>query len=414
MPDQYAERVAALLRALPTISGPDVFIGVLTLALLILWPRVTASVPAPLVAISVAAIAAFALTCLVPGFSVNTIKSRFAGGIPQQPPQFVLPWRMGGVNADSPAAMLEYVRGLLSSAFVIAMLGAIESLLSAVVADGMTGRKHDPDAELIGQDVGNIVAPFFGGFAATGAIARTATNIRCGARSPIAAVTHGVFVLLAVLFAAPLLGYLPMAALAALLMVVAWNMSEARHFVHTIRIAPVSDVLVLLTCFGLTVLFDMVIAVSVGVVLAALLFMRGMAELSHMKLVSDVHPALDLPLPQGVMLYEIAGPLFFGAAQKAMSALHSIEPHVRCIVIDMDAVPSMDATGLVNFESTVQKLHKSNVFVILGGVQPQPRVVMEKAGLTEQPGKLAIRESFSHAVALARAFSVLRDEPPVT
>ena len=163
------------------------------------------------------------------------------------------------------------------------MLGAIESLLSAVVADGMTGRKHDPDAELVAQGIGNIVAPFFGGFAATGALARTATNIRAGARSPLAAVVHALFVLAAVLLLAPLLGYLPMASLAALLLLVAWNMSEREHFAHVLRVAPRSDVLVLLTCFALTVLFDMVVAVTAGLVLAALLFMRRMAEVSGVR-----------------------------------------------------------------------------------------------------------------------------------
>ena len=166
---------------------------------------------------------------------------------------------------------MKLLRELLPAAFAIAMLGAIESLLSAVIADGMTGKRHDPDAELVGLGIGNIVAPFFGGIAATGALARTATNIRAGARSPIAAVIHAGVVLASMVLLAPLLAYLPMASLAALLLLVAWNMSELRHFVHILRVAPRSDVFVLLTCFVLTVLFDMVVAVSVGVVLAALL-----------------------------------------------------------------------------------------------------------------------------------------------
>jgi hypothetical protein len=195
------------------------------------------------------------------------------------------------------------------------MLGAIESLLSAVVADGMARTRHDPDAELLAQGFGNILCPFFGGIPATGAIARTATNIRSGGRSPVAAMIHALTVLLAVLALAPLIGYLPMCSLAALLLLVAWNMSEARHFVQMLRTAPKSDVAVLLTCFTLTVAFDMVVAVAVGIVLAALLFMRRMAEVTHTQLKIGAHPDLKVPLPDGVLLYDINGPLFFGAAQ---------------------------------------------------------------------------------------------------
>ena len=233
------------------------------------------------------------------------------------------------------------------------MLGAIESLLSAVVADGMIRRKHDPDAELMAQGIGNLLAPFFGGIAATGAIARTATNVRAGARSPFAAVVHSAFVLAAVVLLAPVLGYLPMASLAALLLVVAWNMSEARHVLRTLATAPRSDVLVLVSCFALTVLFDMVVAVTAGVLLAALLFMRRMAEVSGVTLVAEPHRILERPLPPDVVLYEIAGPLFFGAAQKAMSALQTVGAGVRTVILDLRSVPALDATGLVNLDSSV-------------------------------------------------------------
>jgi SulP family sulfate permease len=250
--------------------------------------------------------------------------------------------------------------------------------------------------------VGNVLAPFFGGIAATGAIARTATNIRYGARSPLASFFHAGFVLLAVIAAAPLLGYLPMASLAALLLLVAWNMSDVRHFGHTLRVAPKSDIFVLLTCFTLTVVFDMVVSVSVGVVLAALLFMRRMAELSSVTLVGKGHAALSPPLPQGVILYDIAGPLFFGAAQKAMSALAQVAEGVRTVVLDVRDVPAMDATGLVNLESTLQRLHQSGVMVILGGLQPQPAGLLARAGIESEDGRLVLCESFDDAIALAR------------
>ena len=197
------------------------------------------------------------------------------------------------------------------------MLGAIESLLSAVVADGMTGQRHDPDAELLAQGIGNLVAPFFGGIAATGAIARTATNVRAGARSPLAAVFHALFVLAAVLALAPLLGYLPMASLAALLLVVAWNMSESRHFVHILRVAPRGDVLVLLACFVLTVVFDMVVVGDrrrrAGGAAVHAAHGRGLRRDAGR---AAAAPGARRPLPRGVVLYEIAGPLFFGAARR--------------------------------------------------------------------------------------------------
>jgi SulP family sulfate permease len=407
MPPHYVERVAALTRALPSARPLEMLIGATTLATLLLWPRLTKRIPAPLVALGLGAVLALALQPLFPGFQADTIQSRFSfqqggmtvPGIPQLPPLFAWPWSWPDATGEPLELSWSLLQSLAPSAFAIALLGAIESLLSAVVADGMTGTQHDPDAELVAQGVGNVLAPFFGGIAATGAIARTATNIRYGARSPLASFFHAGFVLLAVLLAAPLLGYLPMASLAALLLLVAWNMSDAPHFLHTFRVAPKSDTLVLLTCFTLTVVFDMVVSVSVGVVLAALLFMRRMAELSSVTLVGKGHAALTPPLPRGVILYDIAGPLFFGAAQKAMSALAQVAEGVRTVVRD---VPAMDATGLVNLESALARLHRAGVMVILGGIQSQPARVLARAGIESEDGKLVLCESFDDAIALAR------------
>jgi SulP family sulfate permease len=328
---------------------------------------------------------------------------RLAGhGIPPLPPLPVLPWDVPGPDGRPLRLSFHLVRELLPAAFTIAVLGAIESLLSAVVADGMTGRKHDPDAELMAQGTGNLAAPFFGGFAATGAIARTATNVRAGGRSPLAALFHALVVLVAVVSLAPVLGRLPMAALAALLLLVAWNMAELRHFAHIVRVAPRSDVAVLLTCFTLTVLFDMVVAVSVGVVMAALLFMKRMAEVSTVRLV-DEHPfAIDRPLPKGVVVYEIAGPLFFGAAQKAMAVLEAVDKNVRVVLLDLRSVPALDATGLVGLESAFAQLHHSGILVVLGGVQPQPLRAMARAGWEKRKGRVAIYRSFDRAVEEVR------------
>jgi SulP family sulfate permease len=401
MPERYLERAAALARALPTLRWPDLAIGVLTLALLLLWPRLTRKVPAPLIALSLGGLAAWLLTRYVPGFEVATIRSRFSGGIPQVPPLPVLPWHLPGADGRPLGLSLDLLRDLAPSAFAIALLGAIESLLSAVVADGMTGGSHDPDAELMAQGTGNLLAPFFGGIAATGALARTATNVRSGARSPLAAIFHSAFVLLSVLVLAPVLGYLPMASLAALLLIVAWNMSEAKHFVHALRVAPRSDVLVLLTCFLLTVVFDMVVSVTVGVMLAALLFMRRMAEVSGVRLV-DQHPLLA-GLPKDVLVYEVAGPLFFGAAQKAMSALHRTPTGIKVVLLDLSSVPAMDATGLVSLEAAVERLYSLGIFVVLAGVQPQPLRVLARSGIHRgHRGRLAVYRSIERAVAKAR------------
>jgi SulP family sulfate permease len=403
-PELYLDRVAALARALPTARAPDAAIGALTLALLLLWPRLgrrAAAVPAPLAALALAAVAAAAAEHWLPGVAVETVEARF-GGIPRLPPLPVLPWRLPGPDGAPLEISLDLVRHLLPAAGTIAVLGAIESLLSAVVADGMTGGKHDPDAELVAQGAGNVLAPFFGGIAATGAIARTATNVRSGARSPIAAAFHAVVVLAAVLVFAPALGHLPMASLAALLLVVAWNMSEARHVVQTVRTAPRSDVLVLLSCFALTVVFDMVVAVSVGVVLAALLFMRRMAEVSGTVAVNETERVLPEPLPVGAVLYRVAGPLFFGAAHKAAGTLRTVAPEARAVLFDLRAAPALDATGLVNLGSAVERLRDRGVFVVLAGLQPQPLRVLARAGWRNRSGDILLRRSFERGVEAIR------------
>ena len=293
------------------------------------------------------------------------------------------------------------IQALIPGAFAIAMLGAIESLLSAVVADGMSGTRHDPDAEILALGLGNLVCPFFGGIPATGAIARTATNIRSGGRSPIASMVHALTVLAAVLALAPLIGLLPMASLAALLMLVAYNMSELRHFIHIVRVAPRSDVSVLLVCYGLTVAIDMVYGVICGVLLAALLFMRRMIQLTRTRVLSGSSPRLPRSLPEGVLVYDIGGPLFFGAAQKAMATLRAISDQTRVVIITLDQVNDMDATGLVAFESALERLERQRISTILAGVQSQPRRLIRNGRLKERFKDLRIRPDLDAAIALA-------------
>jgi SulP family sulfate permease len=424
-PESFFDRLAVMWQARGTASLTELVVAAATLALLIGTPRLTKRVPAPLIAIPAAGVIAAVVNHLVPGHAVATIASRFqttvgdriVHGVPPLPPLPMLPWHAPGPNGAPLALSFATVRELLSGAFAVAMLGGIESLLSAVIADGMIGTRHDPDAELLSLGIGNVVTPFFGGIPATGAIARTATTVRSGGRSPIASIVHALTVLVAVILLAPLIGYLPMAGLAALLLLVAWNMSEVKHFWHIVRVSPRSDVLVLVTCFVLTVVFDMVVAVSVGVVLAALLFMRRMADITHAKLTAEEDPGragatVPADLAKRVGVYDIAGPLFFGAAQKAMGSLGVIAGRLKVLIVRLDHVPVMDATGLVALESAVSTLTKHGCLTILTGLQPQPAALLARAGFEQRSWRLQIRPDFSAALATAREVLEPETVPP--
>ena len=406
--DRFIEQVTLLAEALPTFHWPDLIIGAVTLAVLIVWPRLNRAIPRHLVGIAIGGVLAALLSRLVPGFHAETIADRFTytidgaagSGIPAVAPHFVLPWTFPGKDGLPLEVSWGLLQDLLGPAMTIAVLGSIESLLCAVIADGMSGTKHDPNAELVAQGLGNIVSPFFGGIAATGALARTATSIRAGARSPIAGATHAVFVFLSIVALAPLLGSLPLASLAALLLMVAWHMSEAKHFLHIVRKAPRPDIAVLLACFTLTVVFDMVTAVTAGVVFAALLFMGRMTSIAGARWVESGSGELaGTPLPPDVRVYEIAGPLFFGAAEKAISMLRRYDAGVRTVVLDVGAVPVIDMTGLVALESTLGLLRSKGVRVVLAGLQPQPAKALRRAGIEPRSGELDLAPSLRQALA---------------
>jgi SulP family sulfate permease len=417
MPETYLEKVRALWQARAGVSVADLATALVTFALLVVLPRklprMSTRVPPPLLAITIVSLLAAGLHRFWPSFDVATIGSRFQSvvdgrviaGIPSIPPLPMLPWGSGGLSLSS-------LNHLASASIAIALLGAIESLLSATIADGMTGKKHDPDAELVGLGLGNIVAPFFGGIAATGALARTATNIRAGGRSPISAVVHSLVVLLAILLFAPLVSYVPMASLAALLLLVAWNMSEVRHFLNIVRIAPKSDVVVLILCYFLTVVFDMVIAVSVGVVMAALMFMRRTAELTQSRMLDSTQGESEFELAPGVALYEIAGPLFFGAAQNAMGAIGSVAPDTRVVVLALGRVPSIDATGFVALESAITRLRALKKLVVLAGPLPEPRAVFDRANLPKHHDHVRFAATLDAGLALARDLASKPEEQP--
>ncbi len=399
-PETYFDRIAALSTAASGWSPTETGIGVLTLSLLIVWPRVNRRIPAPLVALTVSALVAFGFK-----LDVSTIGSRFHTqigdvmyhGVPPILPSFHLPWSDAGSPHWLPNFMT--LQALLPSAFAIAMLGAIESLLSAVVADGMAQTRHDPDTELIAAGIGNVLCPFFGGIAATGAIARTATNIRYGATSPLSSLFHAVFALFVLLAGSRIVSFIPMASLAALLLMVAYNMAELKHFKHIVTVAPRSDVAVLLLCFSLTVLFDMVIGVTVGVVLAALLFMHRMASLATgQKLIGTHHERSSQAIPPDVLIYEIAGPLFFGATEKAMSAIRDTKLDVKTVILLMENVPAMDMTGLVALESAISRLANGGCQICLVGVRSQPKELLGKSRVFKSVQTFQTLDSALHRI----------------
>jgi len=373
----FHEKLGALLEALRHPHLATSVLGAGTLLVLALGnrflPRIPGlkKLPAPLLAMVAATVA----QSLGHFDGVATVGTAF-GGIPRELPSFS--W---------PSLSLAGYLPLVGPAFAIALLGAIESLLTAVIADGMTGARHDSNQELIGQGLANILSPLFGGFAATGAIARTATNIRNGATSPLAGVVHAVLLLAVILVLAPLAAHIPLAALAAILFFVAWNMADAPHVWRLLRSAPRADRLLLLVTFALTVFVDLVVAVNVGVVLAALLFMRRMAETVRIEQQAfDDEAREEVVLPRSVLVYRIDGPFFFGAAQNLERTLERLQLGVATIVIRLGRVPFMDATGLNTLNEIVGRLQKRHVRVLLCGIHPALRQSLDASGTTALVG----------------------------
>ena len=395
VPEHYLQKVGALAMALPTVNTGDAAIGIVTLAVLILWPRLGIRLPGHLPAL-LAGCAVMGVVNLLGG-EVATIGSRFhyvladgaqGHGIPPLLPQLVLPWNLPGSTFT---LSWDSLQALLPAAFSMAMLGAIESLLCAVVLDGMTGTKHNANSELIGQGFGNLVAPFFGGITATAAIARSAANVRAGATSPVSAVIHALLVLLALLALAPLLSWLPLSAMAALLLMVAWNMSEAHKVVNLLRRAPRDDIIVMLICMSLTVLFDMVIAISVGIVLASLLFMRRVARMTRAV-------PLSVALGDDVLAVRVTGPLFFAAAEGVFSPLLQQADGKRVVVMQWDAVPVLDAGGLDALQRFIERLPQGCELRICQ-LEFQPLRTLARAGVQPIPGRLAFFPDQASALA---------------
>ena len=392
-PIETSEKIMALVKNAVTINWQAVMIGAIALVILIVWPIFFKKIPGSFIAVIVTA-------AIVEFFhlDVNTIGKQFAD-IPAGLPPFSL-------NASM--FTFENFRGQLTNAVTIAFLAGVESLLSAVVADSMIGSKHKPNAELIAQGVGNIASACFGGIPATGAIARTAANIKNGGRTPIAGMVHSVTLLIVVVFLMPYAKLIPMPCIAAILFQVAYNMSGWRRFVKLVKSSPKSDIVVLLITFALTVIFDLVVAIEVGVLLAAVLFMKRMSEVTQIEGWKDVDPendpdSIDLRvLPEHTLVYEISGPMFFASAGKILQI--SPKEDTKALVLRMRSVSTIDATAMKNLEILAEDCKTRGVQLIMSHVNEQPMKVIRKAGFYDKLGE----ENFCAHIddALARAQKV--------
>ena len=401
VPAEFFERWSALGDHLGTASPAAATLALVTIVIVALWPRVSRRIPGPLVALLATTTAAQLI-----GFDVETIGSRF-GGINAGLPHFV-----------APHVTLSVAAALVGPAFTIALLGAIESLLSATVADGMIGGRHRPNAELVAQGVANMASPLFGGIPATGAIARTATNIKNGGRTPVAGIVHSVTVLLITLFFGRWAALIPMATLAGILLVVAYQMSEWRVFRAELT-SPKSDVAVLLVTFFLTVLVDLTVAIEVGMVLAAFLFMRRMAEVTDVRAVGgdfledegaedDAGATSGYVVPKGVEVFEINGPFFFGAAETFKDTIGRVAGKPKVLIIRLRRTPVMDATGLHALTEVVHRSRREGTLVLLSELQPQPLATLSRSALLEEIGEENVCPTFEAALARAREELELR------
>ncbi|MEO6209534.1 MAG: SulP family inorganic anion transporter [Gemmatimonadaceae bacterium] len=402
VPAPFLAKWGAYASAIATASPAALAVSMAALAIILVWPHVSRRIPGPFVALIATTVGAAVLH-----LPVETIGSRFgdiAASVPH--PHF-------------PHLTFEQVTSLVGPAFTIALLAAVESLLSAVVADGMIGGRHRSNMELVAQGIANIASPLFGGIPATGAIARTATNVKNGGRTPVAGLVHALTLLVITVAAGRWAAYIPMATLAAILVVVAYHMSEWRSFIAELR-SPKSDVAVLLTTFLLTVLVDLTVAISVGMVLAAFLFIRRMASLTNVSIITrelqfgleadgGAEELLDAAaVPAGVEVYEINGPFFFGAAQSFKDAVSQVAGHPQVLVLRMRNVPAMDSSGMHALLDVVRRSRKEGTSVVLSGLHTQPLAALTDAGALAEIGPANLVANID--LALARARAIIAEE----
>ncbi len=395
----YIDKIVLLAQSFNTFNIYEFLTASFTLAILILWKKTKSKIPSALIALGIVALFIAYFNHKF-GLNISTINSTFnyeigdlkGSGIPPIPLQFSLPWeflKIEEINIDL------FIK-LLPHSIAIAILGALESLLCAVISDGMTGNKTDPNKELIGQGITNIIVPFFGGIPATAAIARTVANINSGGNAKLSSIVHSLFILVSIVFIAPYISYLPMAALSALLLMVAWNMSEVKHFFNILKIAPKDDIYVLITCFSLTVLIDMQVAVAVGIGLASILFIKRTIDLYSIELSKnsvEEHP----DLPNGVLIYDINGPMFFGAAQKALKTLLNSNDKRDIIILDMRNVSMIDMTAMVALKSIVDSFEAKNKKLIFSGLSQRVLKKLERAKFDYVTSFSTLEDSLEYA-----------------
>ena len=402
LPGDFISKWAVYLHNLDTIDWITAAVGILSIVIIALTPKISTKIPGSLVAIIVMTVGVYFLNAYT-DLHVSTIGDQF-GEIKATIPPLTLP----NITWDG-------LKGLLPTAMVIAVLGAIESLLSATVADGVCGDRHNSNQELIGQGVANLCTPLFGGIPCTGAIARTMTNINNGGRTPMAGIFHAIVLLIIFLALMPLAAYIPMACLAGVLVIVSYGMSGWRTFVQMMR-NPKSDITVLLITFFLTVIFDLTVAIEVGLLIACLLFMRRMAETTQIKVIAgeidpneetdaEVHEE-HLVIPKGVEVYEINGPYFFGIASKFDDIMVNLEKRPKVRIIRMRRVPFIDSTGMHNLQNLCQMSHREGIHIVLSGVQPKVYSVLENNGFCEMLGKDHICPNIN--VALKKAEEIVK------
>lgn len=400
MPADFISKWGVYFSHFHTVNWPSMLVGLLSIAIIALTPKVSKKIPGSLIAIVVMTLAVYLLKEFGGIGSIKTIGD-FYPNIKAQIPALTMPditW--------------EQVKLLFPTAMTIAVLGAIESLLSATVADGVTGDRHDSNQELIGQGIANVCTPLFGGIPATGAIARTMTNINNGGRTPVSGIIHAAVLLLIFLVLMPLAAYIPMACLAGVLIIVSYNMSGWRTFRELMK-NPKSDITVLIITFLLTVIFDLTIAIEVGLVIACLLFMRRMAETTQVKLIADeidpaeeidvqLHEEEHLIIPQGVEVYEINGPYFFGIANKFEDLMAGMANHPKVRIIRMRRVPFIDSTGIHNLQTLCAMSRREGTEIVLSGVQEKVYEVLDHAGLCDELGKENICPNINAALERAK------------
>ena len=379
----YLDKIFLIFNNFNTFKPAELIVGATTLFILIFWQKTKSKIPSALIALGFITVVVYIANIYFPQLNISTIYSTFdykignleGQGIPPIPLHFELPWSY--LNVDQINFDLFYK--LLPHSIAIAILGALESLLCAVISDGMTGHKTDPNKELIGQGITNIIVPFFGGIPATAAIARTVVNVKAGATSKISSVIHSLFILASISFLATYLSFLPMAALSALLLMVAWNMSEIKHFINIVKVAPGNDILILLTCFFLTVLIDMQVAVAIGMGLASILFIKKTIDLHSIELTNNRTNIIHPDIPDNISIYDINGPMFFGAAQSALKTLLNVNENTSVVILNMKNVPIIDMTGIITLKSIVENFESKNKKLIFCGLSERILKKLEKA-----------------------------------